>query len=87
MQVVVARLMWFNEVCGLDSEWDTKTDDHEENVPRQQNINDIIEFALFELIATLIQDLLGLPPCVNHQHEELARLSHLAASRYKLIEA
>ncbi|MFO0004603.1 MAG: hypothetical protein ACK559_26090, partial [bacterium] len=67
--------------------WDTKTDDHEEDVPRQQNINDLVQFALLELIATLIQDLLGLPPRVNHQHEKLARLSHLAASRNKLIEA
>ena len=57
------------KVIRLDSEGHPKRDQHKEDVKRKSDVDNFVNVALFESVATLVQDLLRIFTCKNYKHK------------------
>lgn len=59
----------FKKVIRLKSEGHPKRDQNKEDVERKSDVDNFVNVALFESVATLVQDLLRIFACKNYKHK------------------
>jgi hypothetical protein len=76
----------FDEASSLHGQRNTQAHNHNEDIPRKQDIDNFVDLTLFEFVAALIQDLFGVLTRIQYHHVEVAGLANLASSRYELLQ-